>query len=133
MRMRLDLAFLFVALLCGGLLPAVSPAAAKGGSVPVDVELVLAVDVSFSMDPEEQRLQREGYFEALRSPFVLEAIRRGINGRIAVAYVEWAGSPSQEIVAGWHVIEDRADVERFIAVIQSKPPKRLFEPTFNGR
>ena len=80
MRMRLDLAFLFVALLCGGLLPAASPAAAKGGSVPVDVELVLAVDVSFSMDPEEQRLQREGYFEALRSPFVLEAIRRGING-----------------------------------------------------
>jgi hypothetical protein len=114
------------------LLPAASPAAAKSGSVPVDVELVLAVDVSFSMDPEEQRLQREGYFEALRSPFVLEAIRRGINGRIAVAYVEWAGSPSQEIVAGWHVIEDRADVERFIAVIQSKPPKRLSRTSISG-
>ncbi len=132
MRMRLDLALLFMAVLCGGLLPAVSPAAAKGGSVPVDVELVLAVDVSFSMDPEEQRLQREGYFEALRSPFVLEAIRRGINGRIAVAYVEWAGSPSQEIVADWHVIEDRADVERFIAVIQAKPPKRLSRTSISG-
>ena len=132
MRLRLDLVALFVAALCALLLPAASPAAAKGGSVPVDVELVLAVDVSFSMDPEEQRLQREGYFEALRSPFVLEAIRRGINGRIAVAYVEWAGSPSQEIVAGWHVIEDRADVERFIAVIQSKPPKRLSRTSISG-
>ncbi len=105
---------------------------AKSGNVSVDVELVLAVDVSYSMDPEEQRLQREGYFEALRSPAVLEAVRRGINGKIAVAYVEWAGSPSQEIIADWHVIENRADVERFIAVIEAKPPKRLSRTSISG-
>ncbi len=123
MRTRLDLPALFVAALLA--LAAIPSAAAKNGSRPVDVELVLAVDVSFSMDPEEQQLQREGYFEALRSPAVLEAIRRGIHGRIAVAYVEWAGTPSQEIIADWTVIENREDAERFIAAIRAKPAKRL--------
>ncbi|MBX9760582.1 MAG: DUF1194 domain-containing protein, partial [Beijerinckiaceae bacterium] len=51
-----------------------APAVAKGGPVEVDVELVLAVDVSYSMDPEEQRLQREGYINAIRSPEFLKAI-----------------------------------------------------------
>lgn len=130
MRKRLDLPALFLA--AAFALAAISSASAKNGTRPVDVELVLAVDVSFSMDPEEQELQREGYFEALRSPQLLEAVRRGIHGRIAVAYVEWAGSPSQEIVADWTVIENREDAERFIATIRAKPPKRLSRTSISG-
>src|SRR5499427_8756517 len=52
----------------------------------VDVELVLAVDVSYSMDPDEQALQREGYVAALTSPEFLGALRHVINGRIALAF-----------------------------------------------
>ena len=54
----------------------------------VDVALVLAVDVSTSMDPDEQDLQRQGYVEAFRSHLVHQAIRTGMLGRIAVTYVE---------------------------------------------
>jgi len=51
---------------------------------PVDVELVLAVDISYSMDPDEQQLQREGYMKALTSPEFLRALREGMHGKIAV-------------------------------------------------
>ena len=61
------------------------------GAMAVDAELVIAVDVSNSMDPEEQALQREGYIIGLTSREFLNALRSGINGRIAVTYFEWAG------------------------------------------
>src|SRR5689334_1192847 len=60
-------------------------------AIAVDVELVLAVDVSYSMDPDEQALQREGYRLALTSREFLNALREGAHGKIAIAYVEWAG------------------------------------------
>ena len=70
------------------LLLTASPAAA----LPVDLELVLAVDVSRSIDPDEARLQREGYVRALTDERVVQAIRSGVHGRIALAYVEWAAA-----------------------------------------
>src|SRR5690349_8885886 len=73
-----------------GLLPFVS--AWYRAPVDVDLALVIAVDVSTSMDPDEQDLQRQGYVEAFRSPMVYGAIREGMTGRIAVTYVEWAGA-----------------------------------------
>src|SRR5689334_21023282 len=66
-------------------------------AVPVDTELVLAVDVSYSMDPEEQRVQREGYMEALTSRDFMNALRSGMNGKVAVLYFEWAGALDQKI------------------------------------
>lgn len=82
------------------------PFAAVPAQVPtVDLELVIAVDVSLSMDIEEQRLQREGYVAAFRDPEIHKAIASGPNGRIAVAYLEWAGPPSQNIVLPWTVID----------------------------
>src|SRR3546814_19225563 len=63
--------------------------------VPVDLELVLAVDVSGSIDPEEARLQREGYFAALTDSDVIAAIRSGLLQRIAATFVEWAGAGYQ--------------------------------------
>ena len=67
-------------------------------AVPVDVELVIAVDVSFSMDPEEQALQREGYVQALTPREFMRALREGANGKIAITYFEWAGEFDQKIV-----------------------------------
>src|SRR5262245_388653 len=63
----------------------------RASAIPVDVELVLAVDVSYSMDPDEQALQREGYVQALTSKEFLQALRQGAHGKIAVTYFEWAG------------------------------------------
>ncbi|MEQ6248302.1 DUF1194 domain-containing protein [Sulfitobacter sp. HNIBRBA3233] len=72
----------------------------------VDVELVLAVDVSRSMSPAELEIQRRGYAEALRAPEVLQAIESGLLGRIALTYVEWAGDGSQRIIVPWTEISD---------------------------
>src|SRR5262245_41044818 len=71
----------------------------------VDLELVLAVDVSLSMDLDEQRLQREGYIAAFRDGEVHKAITSGPYGRIAVAYMEWAGPSVQNVVVPWTVID----------------------------
>ena len=76
------------------LLPA--PAPARTGE-EVDLALVIAVDVSYSMDLEEQELQRQGFVEAFRSAMVHDAIRRGMLGRIAVVYMEWAGAADQQV------------------------------------
>jgi hypothetical protein len=85
------------------------PAAAE---TEVDVELVLAVDVSRSMSPFELEIQRRGYAEALVSDEVLSAIADGFTGRIAVSYIEWAGSGSTRVVLDWTLIEGREDAER---------------------
>jgi hypothetical protein len=81
------------------------PAASKGGPVDVDVELVLAVDVSYSMDPEEQRLQREGYIRAITSPDFMKAIASGAYGKIAISYMQWASVTDQDILLPWTVID----------------------------
>ncbi len=75
-----------------------SVAQARGGTTQVDVELVLAVDVSYSMDMEELALQREGYAEAIVSREFLQALKTGPNGKVAVTYFEWAASSDQKIV-----------------------------------
>ncbi|MEP3846392.1 MAG: DUF1194 domain-containing protein [Paracoccaceae bacterium] len=78
----------------------------------VDVELVLAVDVSRSMEPWELEIQRRGYAEALRSDAVWAAIQRGLLQRIAITYVEWAGFGTQRIIVPWTLIETREDAEQ---------------------
>lgn len=102
-----------VAILCGTAaltLALAKPVAAQAGTdgVPVDVELVLAVDVSRSMDAGELRLQRDGYAAALRDPSVIAAIESGFYGRIALTYFEWGGDTEQRIVIPWRVIDGRA-------------------------
>jgi len=72
---------------------------------PVDLELVIAVDISLSMDLDEQRLQRDGYVAALRDGELHQAIAAGARGRIAITYVEWAGQASQIMVVPWTLID----------------------------
>jgi len=92
--------------------------------IPVDLELVLAIDVSGSVDQEEARLQREGYLTALESPAVLQAIKGGIFGRIAVIYIEWAGSEHALTVNPWALIDGPEAVRAFNARLQTMPPTR---------
>ena len=81
---------------------------AQAQDTMVDLELVLMVDVSRSMSPHELEIQRTGYVEALRSDEVHEAILSGYHGRIAVTYVEWAGS--QQVIVPWRMLETREDL-----------------------
>ena len=75
------------------------PAPAKAADILVDLELVLAVDVSLSMDRFEQELQLQGYVAAMQNPQVLRAIETGLHKRIAVIFVEWGGENYQNIKA----------------------------------
>ena len=97
---------------------------AQEAATGVDLALVLAVDVSLSMDPEEQRLQREGYVAAFRSEAVQSAIRQGLIGRIAVTYVEWAGIGSQYVVVPWAVIGTAAQADGFADQLTRARPRR---------
>src|SRR5512134_227959 len=90
----------------------------------VDLELVLAVDVSLSMDADEQRLQREGYVAAFRDPAVHRAIATGALGRIAVTYVEWAGEHAQETVVPWTLIDGPDAARGFADELAVSPPSR---------
>ena len=94
------------------------PAAAQ---TPVDLELVLAVDVSGSVDPDEAKLQRNGYVQALLNPKVQAAIRGGPFGRIGATYVEWSGESYQHIVVAWTELSDPASVERFAVMVAEAP------------
>jgi hypothetical protein len=98
----------------------------------VDLELVLAVDVSLSMDLDEQRLQRDGYIEAIRHPQVLSAIQSGAHGRIAVTYIEWAGPFSQFTVLPWTMVEDEASAEAVAARLAAAPISRHRMTSISG-
>jgi hypothetical protein len=89
--------------------------------VPVDLELVLAVDASRSVDEEEFALQRRGYVAALTHPDVLRAILSGPFRAVAVAYVEWSGAGEQATLVDWAVIRDAESARRFAAQLASAP------------
>jgi hypothetical protein len=79
----------------------------------VDLLLVLAADVSRSVDEAKFQLQREGYAAALANPRVLDAIRSGPHQRIAVTFVEWSGATSQRVVIDWMIVNDEASARAF--------------------
>lgn len=87
----------------------------------VDLELVLLADASGSIDDGEIRFQREGYAAAITHPQVLAAIESGLHQRIALTYVEWASSLSQEVVVPWTIIAGPADAASFAAQLRAVP------------
>ena len=99
---------------------------------PVDVELVLAVDVSLSMSPSELAIQRDGYAAALTDEKVLDAIADGLHGRIAITYFEWAGNTTQRVVVPWTTIASRADAERVAAQLTQVPPSSARRTSISG-
>lgn len=95
---------------------------APGPSEPVDVLLLLAADVSRSMDEEESRLQRRGYADALRDPRVQAAMTDGPHGAVAIAYLEWSGPEHQVLVLPWTRIASPAEAEAPAARLLAAPP-----------
>ncbi|MEI9412445.1 DUF1194 domain-containing protein [Mesorhizobium salmacidum] len=79
------------------------------GLVEVDLQLILAVDISPSMSRAEQRVQRDGYVDAFRHADIAGAIKSGERGRIAVLYLEWAGPNQQTVIVPWTIIQSRED------------------------
>ena len=117
MRRKIVLAVLALVL---GL--AVQPAARLAAAdLGVDLELVLAVDVSGSIDNEEFKLQRQGYAAAFRDPRLLQAIESGPLQRIAVVLVDWAGAEYQTIPIGWTLIADESSAEQFADALLKAP------------
>jgi hypothetical protein len=90
----------------------------------VDLQLVLAADVSRSVDDDEFRLQRQGYGNAFRDPRVIRAIRSGQYGKIAVSYVEWSGPESMAVIADWTIVGDEESAAAFSDAIMA--PQRPF-------
>jgi uncharacterized protein DUF1194 len=104
----------------------------RASAIPVDVELVIAVDVSYSMDPDEQALQREGYVLALTSKEFLQALRQGAHGKIAVTYFEWAGQSDQKILMPWRVIDGPESADAVAAEIARVPIRRASRTSISG-
>jgi Protein of unknown function (DUF1194) len=106
---------------------------AKGSSaVEVDVELVMAVDISYSMDYDELALQRDGYVQALTSTEFLNALKQGINAKVAVTLVEWAGVNDQRIVLPWRLIDGPASAETVAAEMARAPVRRAYRTSIAG-
>jgi len=98
----------------------------------VDVQLVLAVDVSLSMSPDELEIQRRGYATAMADQHVIDAITDGTYGRIAVTYVEWAGVQTQRIIVPWTFIGSRAEAEAFAAKLTEEIPQSARRTSIAG-
>jgi hypothetical protein len=112
-----------------GLLLGAALAASSGGAaavaqeLPVDLELVLAVDVSGSIDAEEARQQRDGYVAAIADAAVVQAIQANFHRRIAVLYLEWASADYQRVALDWAIIEDDASAKAFAGRLAAAPPR----------
>jgi hypothetical protein len=107
-------------------------AASRARAEAVDLALVLAIDVSRSIDEVEAALQRQGYMAALTNPKVVQAIRSGPLGRIALIYVEWAGVDYQQTVVPWTTIRGPQDAEAFAAAIAAAPHRSVSWTSISG-
>jgi hypothetical protein len=98
----------------------------------VDVELVIAVDVSYSMDMDELAIQREGYAQAIISKEFLQALKTGPNGKISVTYFEWAASSDQKIIIPWRVIDGPETADAVANEIMKTPIRRASRTSISG-
>jgi hypothetical protein len=101
--------------------PQARRAGTAGAPVAVDAAIVLAADVSRSIDDGEFALERRGYADAIQSQQLLDAISTGPHGAIALAYVEWAGEGEEKVVVDWAVIRDDAGARAFAAALTAAP------------
>lgn len=115
--------------LAWGVLAGASPARSE---TEVDLALVLAVDISYSMDMDELTLQRQGFAEAFRSPLVQDAIKRGMLGKISVVYLEWAGSLDQRVMVPWSIIDGPQTANAFADRVAAVPVRRAQRTSISG-
>jgi Protein of unknown function (DUF1194) len=100
--------------------------------IRVDLELVLAVDASRSIDAFEYRLQRMGYAKALTHPAVVGAITSGPMRRIAISYVEWSGAVQQATLVGWTIVDGKASAAAFASKLTAAPRRFLGGTSISG-
>jgi Protein of unknown function (DUF1194) len=117
MRLGLGIICIVLALISG----LVRQQVHAGESREFDVALILAVDVSASVDEGEAGIQRQGYISALRDPRMAEAVRGGLNGRIAISYVEWSSPTDQRILVPWREISSAADAASIADELEKAP------------
>ncbi len=104
----------------------------KDQAASVDVELILAVDVSYSMDMDELAIQREGYAQAIVSREFLQALKSLPNGKIAITYFEWAASSDQKIIIPWRVIDGPETADAVSNEIMKTPVRRASRTSISG-
>jgi hypothetical protein len=112
--------FWIPALFAGSLLGLPAGDAAAGGE-KVDLALVIATDVSYSVDENEARFQRRGVAQAFLSPEIVQAIEAGDLGRIAVAYLDFAEQNSTHVLVPWRVIHDKESAAQFADALMKVP------------
>ena len=115
-----------------GLVIGMSQAMARGSGLAVDVELVFAVDISYSMDRVEQQLQREGYVQALRSPDFHAALKSNLYGKIAIAYMQWASYTDQDVLLDWTVIDSPESAVAAAEKLRHAPYRRAQRTSISG-
>jgi hypothetical protein len=98
----------------------------------VDIELVIAVDVSYSMDLDELAVQREGYAQAIISKEFLQAMKNGPNGKVALTYFEWSASSDQKIIIPWRVIDGPESADAVANEIMKTPVRRGSRTSISG-
>ncbi|KAA2212318.1 DUF1194 domain-containing protein [Pseudoroseomonas oryzae] len=113
-------------------MPALLPSRPAHALRPVDVELVLAVDVSRSVDPEEQELQFRGYAAAFRDSRLVEGIRNGPLGAIAVSFFTWSDWNMQELLVPWMVIDGPSSAGRFSEALEAAPRRAHLYTSISG-
>lgn len=118
---RLRLFVLAGAALAGALTPGAAAAQEAAARPPVDTALVLAVDASGSIDPTEFALQREGIAAAVTSADLLDVISYGQYGTIAIAYLEWGGPGTAEVMVSWMLVNDAETASGFAAAVLAAP------------
>jgi hypothetical protein len=105
---------------------------AKDNVPSVNVELVIAVDISYSMDMDELAVQREGYAQAIVSKDFLQALRTGPSGKVAVTYFEWSMSGDEKIIIPWRVIDGPESADAVAAEIMKTPVRRGSSTSISG-
>ena len=100
--------------------------------IDVDIELVLAVDTSRSMDIDELALQREGYAQALESPRFAQAVSGGMLGKIALMYMDWGGSGRHRVILPWTILTGPEDARTAAAILRAQPVANLSGTGISG-
>ena len=104
----------------------------KDNAPSVDIELVIAVDISYSMDLDELAVQREGYAQAIVSKEFLQALKNGPNSKIAVTYFEWSASTDQKIIIPWRIIDGPETADAVVNEIMKTPVRRGSRTSISG-